>query len=78
MELFTPGSDDDPTWFEKQLRSFTRSTVVVDALLQNSALNTTRHGSALKPRYPAKVQIHRRQLEKYLQQRKTAKRCVPK
>lgn len=64
MELFAPGSDDDPARFEKQLAQFAQSVVDVDALLAKQHTEFTATWGRFEARYPAKVQFTRRQLEK--------------
>jgi len=64
MELFAPGSDDDPVWFEKQLADFTQSAVDVDSLLAKQQAQHNQAWKRFETRYPAKVQSTRRQLEK--------------
>jgi pyruvate,water dikinase len=64
MELFAPGSDDDPAWFEKQLADFTRSPVDVDALLEKQRVEYGTAWRRFEARYPAKVRSTRGQLEK--------------
>ena len=64
MELFAPGSDDHPAWFEKQLADFTRSPVDVDALLEKQRVEYNAAWKRFEGRYPAKVKSTRRQLEK--------------
>ena len=64
MELFAPGSDDDPAWFEKQLGQFTQSAVNVDALLAKQRAEYIAAWRRFEARFPAKVRSTRRQLEK--------------
>ena len=64
MELFAPGSDDDPAWFEKQLAQFAQSAVDVDALLEKQRVEYNAAWKRFETRYPAKVQAMWRQLEK--------------
>jgi pyruvate,water dikinase len=64
MELFAPGSDDDPAWFEKQLADFTRSPADVDALLEKQRVEYNTAWKRFEARYPAKVKFTRRHLEK--------------
>lgn len=62
MELFAPGSDEDPNWFEKQMEAFTRSTVDVDTLL---AKQNEKYSIALQNfecQFPDKVKWLRREL----------------
>jgi phosphohistidine swiveling domain-containing protein len=64
MELFAPGSEDDPAWLEKQLADFTRSAVDVDGLLAKQHVDYNAAWERFEARYPAKAQSTRRQLEK--------------
>jgi phosphohistidine swiveling domain-containing protein len=64
MELFAPGSDDDPAWFEKRLAEFTQSAVDVDALLARQRAEHAAAWANFESRFPAKVRFTQRELEK--------------
>lgn len=64
MELFAPGADDDPEWFEKQLAQFTRLPVKVEALLAKQRAEWAAAWSRFESRFPEKAPATRRCLEK--------------
>jgi phosphohistidine swiveling domain-containing protein len=64
MELFAPGADDDPEWFEKQLTQFTRQPMDVEALLANQRAEQAAAWARFESRFPGKVPGTRRRLEK--------------
>ncbi len=63
MELFAPGSDDDPAWFERQLALFTRSTVDVDALLAKQREEFSSALQRFEARFHNKIKWLRRELD---------------
>jgi pyruvate,water dikinase len=64
MELFLPGADDDPDWFEKQVADFTRSAVDVDALLAKQRAEYSSAWGRFAAKFPHKVKATRRALDK--------------
>jgi len=63
MELFLPGSDDDPTWFEKRLADFTRSAVDVGVLLAKQRAEYSSAWGRFAAKFPDKVKATRRELD---------------
>lgn len=63
MELFAPGSDDDPGWFEKRLAESTLSAVDVDALLAKQRAEYSSVWGRFAARFPDKVKATRRALD---------------
>ena len=64
MELFAPGSEDDPDWLEKRLADFAQSTMDVEASLVKQRLEYASAWQRFESRFPNKVKITRRQLDK--------------
>jgi len=64
MELFAPGADDDPSWFEKQLAQFTPMPVNVESLLASQRAEQAAAWARFESRFPGKVSATRRRLEK--------------
>lgn len=64
MELFAPGSEDDPNWFEKRMTDFTLSVVNVAELLAQQRAEHAAVWAGFAARFPTKVQSTRRELDK--------------
>jgi phosphohistidine swiveling domain-containing protein len=62
MELFAPGSDDDPAWFEKQLADFTRLPVDVEALLANQRQAWENAWKRMQARHPREAHRFQKRL----------------
>ncbi len=62
MELFAPGSEDDPAWFEKQLADFTRSPVDVEVLLANQRQEWENAWKRMQAKHPLEVQRFQKRL----------------
>jgi phosphohistidine swiveling domain-containing protein len=62
MELFAPGSDDDPAWFEKQLADFIRSPVDVEALLANQRQAWEHAWERMQARHPREAHRFQKRL----------------
>jgi pyruvate,water dikinase len=63
MELFIPGPDEDPTWFEKQLAEFNCTPGDVDALLENQRTKQAAAWTSFTAHFPEKAPAIRRRLE---------------
>lgn len=55
MELFAPGSEDNPACFDKQLADFTRSNVNVEALLARQRAEYASAWQRFETRFPNKL-----------------------
>jgi pyruvate,water dikinase len=64
MELFAPGSDDDPDWFDKQWADFTRSDADVEALLAQQRAEFSAAWQRFRTRYPREVEAVRKEADK--------------
>lgn len=64
MELFAPGSDDDPAWFEKQWADFNNSAMDVNALLARQRDETLAAWERFETRFPHKIKPARRAADK--------------
>lgn len=64
MELFAPGSDDDPAWFERKLAEFVQAAGDVDALLAKQRAESSSAWQRFEARYPHKIKGTRRELDK--------------
>ena len=62
MELFAPGAEDDPKWFEIQLAQFNQMPVDVEALLARQSAEQVAAWSCFESLFPGKIQATRRQL----------------
>jgi pyruvate,water dikinase len=56
LELFAPGSDEDPGWFEKQLADFTRSPVDVESLLADQRSDVENVWKRFQAKHPREAQ----------------------
>lgn len=63
MELFAPGSDDDPEWLEKRLAEFSQSAVDVHVLLARQRAESLSAWQRFEARYPRKIKAIRHELE---------------
>jgi pyruvate,water dikinase len=63
MELFAPGSEEDPNWLEKQLAEFGQPGTEVETLLQGQRAEWTAAWKRFEARHPNKVTATRRRLE---------------
>ncbi|HLO13565.1 MAG TPA: PEP-utilizing enzyme [Anaerolineales bacterium] len=63
MELFAPGSDDDPDWLEKLLAVFTQSAVDVDALFAKQSEENSSALQRFETLLPNKVKWLQRELD---------------
>lgn len=64
MELFAPGSDDDPDWFDKQWADFTHSGGDVDALLAQQRAEFSAAWQRFRTHYPRKAEDVRKEADK--------------
>lgn len=64
MELFAPGAEDEPGWFEKQMAEFNRSAVDVNALLVKQRAEAAAAWARFESRFPGQSSATRRVLEK--------------
>ncbi len=64
MELFSPGFDDDPAWFEKQWMDFNNSTMDVGVLLAKQREESRAAWERFKTRFPHKIRSTRREADK--------------
>jgi rifampicin phosphotransferase len=62
MELFAPGAEDDPVWFEKQLAQFNQMPVDVEALLARQSAEQTAAWGRFESLFPRKIQATRQRL----------------
>jgi pyruvate,water dikinase len=63
MELFAPGSDDDPAWLEKRLAELSQSAVDVEALFARQRAEWLSAWHRFEVRYPQKIKTIRHGLE---------------
>ena len=64
MELFAPGSDDDPAWFEKQQAEFNQSKADVDAMLAKQHSQAISAWQRFEASFPKKAGATHRKLDK--------------
>ncbi len=64
MELYVPGMEEDPAWFEQRMSEFARSRVDVAALLAKQRAESAAARQRLAEHVPTKVDAFRREVEK--------------
>jgi rifampicin phosphotransferase len=62
MELFAPGSEEDPNWLEKQLAEFGRPDTDVETLLQEQHAEWMAAWQRFESRHPNKAAASRKQI----------------
>jgi pyruvate,water dikinase len=63
LELFSPGSDEDPDWLEKQLADFTRSPAVVESLLAGQRSGVENVWKRFQAKYPREAEKFQQRLD---------------
>jgi len=63
MELFAPGSEEDPRWLDKRLAEFGRPGTDLETLLHNQRAEWTAAWQRFKTRHPHQVKATRRRVE---------------
>ena len=64
MELFAPGSEEDPNWLDKRLAEFAQSLVTVEDLLAKQRAEYAAAWQRFETHYPHKAGVIQRQLDK--------------